>query len=84
MAPSNIAEVASAREIENGSLPLSLSPSLFLSLSIASIPCDHAGLQAAYYCYLAKSPGSDMAPTKRNVPFVDCLDRSAHTRACHA
>ncbi len=25
-----------------------------------------------------------MAPNKRNVPFVDSLDRNAHTRACHA
>ena len=33
MAPSNIAEVASAREIENGSLPLSLPHYFFLSLS---------------------------------------------------
>ena len=35
IAPSNIAEVASAREIENGSLRLSLFPSTLLSLSLS-------------------------------------------------
>ena len=35
IAPSNIAEVASAREIENGSLPLSLSLNISLSLSLS-------------------------------------------------
>ena len=38
MAPSNIAEVASAREIENGSLLLSLSLSLSLSLFLSLYP----------------------------------------------
>ena len=54
MAPSNIAEVASTRQIENGSLRLSLFPSTLLSLSLslysASIPCDQTGLQAAHHC----------------------------------
>ena len=35
MAPSNIAEVASAREIENGFLSFSLSLSLTISLSLS-------------------------------------------------